>query len=90
MSVSSSDLEMRLTDLKTSFDQAFALPPSALVQDLTELAMIIVGGQRFAIQFGQLAGLEAKLQIVHVPSELPGLLRLRAIRGNLVPILDLD
>lgn len=89
MSTSASQLENRLTELRTGFDEAFALSPVEVAEDLIELAMIIAGGQRYAIQLRQLAGLEANLKVASLPVDLPGLLGLSAVRGHLVPIFDL-
>lgn len=84
-----SQLENRLTELRTGFDGAFALSPVEVADNLIELAMIVAGGQRYAIQLRQLSGLEANLRITSVPADLPGLLGLSAVRGHLVPVFDL-
>ncbi|MBI5684196.1 MAG: chemotaxis protein CheW [Verrucomicrobia bacterium] len=56
---------------------------------MIEFALIVAGGQRYAIRIRELAGLEVNRKIAPVPAAMRGLLGLSAVQGQLVPVFDL-
>lgn len=83
------DMEQRLKELRSAFDDAFASPPGQAQADWVELLLINVGDQTYAIGLSDLSGLEVNRKIISMPLETPGLLGLCAVQGQLVPVFDL-
>jgi purine-binding chemotaxis protein CheW len=77
-----------LAQLRSAFDETFALPwrrrqePGSVIQ-------IRVGSEVFAIRTGHIAGLVKSGKIVPLPSRIPELLGVAALRGSLIPVYDL-
>ena len=85
----SKDYGQHLEELRRTFDEAFALPPLQVPEDLTEFALLVLGKQRYAIRISQLVGLEVDRKVEPLPAEVRGLLGLSAVKGQLVPVFDL-
>jgi chemotaxis signal transduction protein len=74
--------------LRSAFDESFALP-SRSREDQESVIQIRVAGEVFAIRCSQTAGLLKSRRIVPLPSRIPELLGLAALRGSLLPVYDL-
>lgn len=81
--------ERHLAELRRVFDETFALPPPQPAQARTEFALVVAGGQRYAIRMSELAGLEVNRKIVPMPEGPRGLLGLSAVQGQLIPVFEL-
>ena len=77
-----------LAQLRTDFDNGFAQAPR-ISADHESVVQIRVGGEAFAIRTGDIAGLVKSRKIVPLPSRMPELLGLTALRGSLIPVYDL-
>jgi chemotaxis signal transduction protein len=76
--------------LRNAFDRARALPlVAAAVEGIENLLAIRVSGDAFAIRLSEISGLATDRKIVAVPSLIPELLGVAAIRGRLVPVYSL-
>ena len=76
-------------ELRQAFDRSFADVPSVDgtgVQDLLDLRFGTAG---YALRLGDLAALVADVQITPVPTSVPELLGIAAIRGSMLPVYDL-
>jgi chemotaxis signal transduction protein len=83
-------LEHRVAQLRSTFDNAFALPLAPPQPDGVELLIVSAGGQTYAIRTSELAGVEVDRKLVPLPSAArPGLLGLCAAQGELVPVFEL-
>jgi chemotaxis signal transduction protein len=77
-----------LTQLRRDFDETFAvLPP--VREKYEPIIQIRVGNEVFAVRTGHIAGLAKDRKIVSLPSRIPELLGLAALRGSLIPVFDL-
>jgi chemotaxis signal transduction protein len=79
----------RASELRDAFDRGFAAaarPPEPAHGDFLGIR---IGGEPFAIPFGDIASLHAGLRIVALPTRAPELLGVAAIRAAVVPIYDL-
>jgi purine-binding chemotaxis protein CheW len=84
-----SDLGQRLAELRRVFDETFALPPPQPAQAQLEFALVVAGGERYAIRMSELAGLEVNRKTVPMPAGPRGLLGLSAVQGQLIPVFEL-
>jgi CheW-like domain len=85
----SDPLASRLAELRASFDQAFAQPPSGTAPDFEDLLSVRVAGEPWFAPVRELAGLSQRLKLVRVPTRAPGFLGLSAQRGRLLPVWSL-
>lgn len=83
------DIEQRLKDLRGAFDNTFASPPAEPQRDWIEFLLVSLGDQQFALPMRDLSGLEVNRKIVPMPMEVPWLLGLSAVGGQLVSVFDL-
>lgn len=79
----------RAAELRRAFDRAFAEAPPAGDARVEELLAIRIGADPFALRLAQVDGLFADREIVAVPSPVPELLGITALRGHLAPVYDL-
>jgi purine-binding chemotaxis protein CheW len=77
-------------ELRNAFDRARAIPfSSEAVEQIENLLAIRVCGDAFAIRLSEISGLATDRKIVALPSSIPELLGVAAIRGQLVPVYSL-
>ena len=81
--------EARISELRRSFDEAFARQPDERAPDVEELLMIRVAGDPYAVRARETSSLTRGGRIVPVPGPLPALLGITAIQGSLVPVFGL-
>jgi chemotaxis signal transduction protein len=80
----------KAAELRNAFDRARALPFLSEVREQSEnLLALRVSGDAFAIRLSEISGLATDRKIVAVPSPIPELLGVAAIRGRLVPVYSL-
>jgi len=89
MTLPASDWTRKLHELRTSFDEAFELPPRAQSRDEETLLAIESGGTPLALRTAELLRLEARRKVVPVPAACADLLGLAGVRGKLVPVYSL-
>ena len=77
-----------VTRLRSAFDEIFAVP-SGGGDDREPAIQIRVSNEILVIRTGQIAGLWKPRKIVPVPSRVPELLGVAALRGSLIPVYDL-
>lgn len=77
------------SDLRLAFDQVFAVPPQARIEEFENLLALRIRGDLFALDVREIAGVEAAGTIVPLPSASPGCLGITGIRGGLVPVYSL-
>jgi purine-binding chemotaxis protein CheW len=81
-------VELQALDrLRSAFDEGFALPYVGR-EDPESVIQLRVGSEVFAIRTGRIAGLVKFRKIVHLPSRIPELLGVAALRGSLIPVYD--
>jgi chemotaxis signal transduction protein len=79
---------LSLAHTRAAFDESFAM--SARGRDRRESAILVrVGSHVFCIRSRHICGLAKGRRIVPLPSRIPELLGLIALRGSLVPVYDL-
>jgi purine-binding chemotaxis protein CheW len=79
---------LTLAQLRSGFDRSFAAIPRS-GEDRASVILIRVAGEVLAIRPCEISGLVKSRKIVPVPSRLPELLGVTALRGALVPVYDL-
>jgi chemotaxis signal transduction protein len=77
-----------LAQLRSAFDRSFSVPAQSR-EDRESVIQIRVGGEVFAVRAGHIAGLVKSRKIVPLPSRIPELLGVAALRGSLIPVYDL-
>lgn len=75
--------------LRDEFDHAFSLPPQVETVQSRHLLAIRIGGDPYALDPEEIAGLQVDRAIVPMPGALPEWLGLAGIRGELVPVYSL-
>ncbi len=90
MSSFRTDLEGKIAEMRRLFDQSFAAPVQAHVQEREQMLAITVAGEPFAVRVIEVAGVTAnKGKVVPVPSSVPELLGVTGVRGTVVPVFSL-
>src|ERR1019366_4473035 len=77
-----------LAALRSAFDGTFVAPPRSR-QERYPVIQIRLGGEVFAVRAAHIAGLVKSRKIVPLPSRIPELLGVSALRGSLIPVYDL-
>jgi purine-binding chemotaxis protein CheW len=77
-----------LAQLRAAFDETFAVLPRSR-EELESVIQIRVGSEVFVIRSGHIGGLVKSRKIVPLPSRIPELLGVSALRGKLIPVFDL-
>ena len=77
-----------LAQLRSAFDESFAVKAGSR-EERESVIPIRVAGQAFAIRTCHITGLMKCRKIVPLPSRIPELLGVAALRGSLVPVYDL-
>lgn len=78
-----------LAEMRREFDSTFAAPPADLREDRESLITIRLAGEALAVRTAHVTGLAKLKRIVPVPSRMPALLGITAVRGALFPAYDL-
>lgn len=78
----------RAAELREAFDRSFAEAPptAAALEDLLEIRL---GALSYALRVIELAGLHGDIAITALPSRVPALLGIAAVRGAILPVYDL-
>lgn len=82
-------LTQRLIELRESFDRSFADLPASPPAATEDLLALTLGGHPHAVRVRELRGYYVDRPVTPVPSPLPELVGLAAIRGTLVVVYDL-
>jgi chemotaxis signal transduction protein len=72
------------------FDGAFAAPYSERREDLEPFLALRISSAPYALRALEIVGLATARKIVPLPSTLPAMLGLTAVRGRLLPVYGLD
>jgi purine-binding chemotaxis protein CheW len=75
--------------LRRAFDQAFAEEPELRASNLTPILTVRFGGAPHALRLSEIASIHTDRKLVRLPSPMPELLGLAALRNVLVPVYDL-
>ena len=78
-----------VADLRRDFDNTFAAPPAGPGEDRESLISLRVTGEALAVRTLHVTGVAKRGRILPVPTSVPGLLGITAIRGTLLPVYDL-
>ena len=76
-------------ELRRAFDQAFAEEPVLRAAELVPVLTVRFGGAPHALRLSEIASIHTERKLVGLPSALPELLGLAALRNVLVPVYDL-
>jgi chemotaxis signal transduction protein len=74
--------------LRRTFDETFAEAPQATTT-YEDLLVVRIGNDPFAVRLAETAGLHADRKIIPIPSPVPELLGIAALRGQITPIYAL-
>jgi len=78
-----------VAELRREFDNTFAAPPAGPVEGRESLITLRVAGEALAVRTLHVTGVAKLRRILPVPTHVPGLLGITAIRGTLLPVYDL-
>ena len=78
-----------VADMRREFDNTFAAPPAGPSEDRESLLTLRVAGEAFAVRTVQVTGVAKRGCIMPIPTRVPGLLGISALRGALIPVYDL-
>jgi len=80
---------LAVENLRREFDRSFQAPPGATEENHESLVTIRVAGEALAVRTRDITEVARHTRIVPVPTRVPGLLGITAIRGALFPVYDL-
>ena len=83
-------LGVRVADLRSAFDRAFAVPVRTETAVNQDLLAIRVCGEAYAVRLCEVSGLFADRPVTHVPAGNPSLLGIGGFRGTIVPVHSLS
>jgi chemotaxis signal transduction protein len=83
------EIARRIAEIRASFDNAFALPPSEATAASIGLLAIRVGSDGYAIRMTELSDVQGVRKVVPLPGARPEMIGLAGIRGRLVPVYSL-
>lgn len=83
------EVAARALELRAELDDSFGRPREPVRPAMTELLAIRVGEDPYAVRLAEVRALVADRPITRLPSPLPELLGLCAIRGAIAPVYDL-
>lgn len=89
MTTEAASLSKSLAQLRGEFDAIFAAPPPALKDERVSLITLRVGSQALAVRTLHTTGIARRTRILPIPTRVPGLLGILALRGALIPAYDL-
>jgi len=87
--VSQTAIASRALELRRAFDETFAAPAHDTTHESIDLIDIALLGQPYAIRTGEIAGIHLDLVVSPIPSPVPELAGITALRGALLPVYDL-
>jgi chemotaxis signal transduction protein len=79
----------RLAELRTAFDRTFQLPYQGKSKDVEPMIAFRIAGTPLAVGVQHITGIMKRTVILPVPSIVPELLGVAAVRGVLVPVFNL-
>ena len=79
----------RASDLRAAFDASFSRAPAEPAPGAVELLRIQVGTDVYAVAMSEIAAVYVDRHVCAVPSPVPALLGLVAVRAAIVPLYDL-
>ena len=79
----------RVEELREAFDGAFAEPPPGESTRTEEFLEVEVGGDAYALPLAELSGVHLQPRVTALPGAPARVLGLAAVRGEVVPVLDL-
>lgn len=82
-------LARRLAAMRQQFDASFTRPLNAAEAPVHKLLAIQAGAGRFALPFGECAGIYASPKVVMLPGAHPALLGIAGVRGRLTAVYRL-
>lgn len=77
-----------LREMREDFDRAFAVAASRSDRDSEALILVRISGESFAVRAKDATGLVRRTVITPVPTRIPALLGITAVRGELLPVYD--
>lgn len=80
---------LRVEQLRSEFDQSFALAPNDDSEPFVSLIAIRIAGESFVLRPEEVSGLTKAKHIVPLPSSISELIGVSGIRGALVPVFSL-
>ncbi len=90
MSDSGLSLAARLIEMRKRFDEAFAAPPPGETEPRQALIVLSTAGEELAVRLEEISGLAAiRTKVLPVPSDIPELIGITAVRGDVVPVFSL-
>jgi purine-binding chemotaxis protein CheW len=82
-------LDGRAAALRQAFDASFAQAPVVAARAAHDLLALTVGGDGYVIAIQEIAGLAVDRPLTPLPTPVPELTGLAALRGAIVPVYDL-
>jgi purine-binding chemotaxis protein CheW len=79
----------KLRQLRSEFDQGFALQAEPAVGEQENYLAVRVAGHPYALSLSEIAGLFADRSLTYLPSSVPELLGIASFRGQTAPVYDL-
>jgi chemotaxis signal transduction protein len=79
----------RLAGLRSAFDRTFQLPYQLKTKDVEPMIAFRTAGTALAVRVQHITGVMKRTVILPVPSIVPELLGVAAVRGGLVPVFNL-
>ncbi len=89
MNAETGQVSGRAAELRRAFDEAFAAPPVRRSEQRESLIAIRVAGESLMVRTHEITGLARRARVVPVPTDVPELLGITAIRGALLAVYDL-
>jgi chemotaxis signal transduction protein len=83
------ELEARLAELRSAFDEAFAKPVVTASEVREDVLAVRLGSEQYALRAAEIAEIAADRELTQVPSESPELLGVVGTRAGLVAVFDL-
>jgi chemotaxis signal transduction protein len=89
MTLDDTSISRRMSDLRRAFDESFARAHAVEQSTTVDLVMLRVDGEIYGVYLGEITGFQTGKKITGLPSPIPELLGLLALRGAFVPVYDL-
>ena len=78
-----------VAELRRQFDNTFAAAPPGPAESSESLIALRAAGEALAVKTLHITAVAKRRRIVPVPTRVPGLLGIMALRGTLLPVYDL-
>ena len=89
MTTETAPLSKSLAKLRSEFDRTFASPPPHPEEERESLICLQVAGQALVVRTRHINSVAKCRRILPIPTHVPGLLGITAIRSSLLPVYDL-